>query len=122
MTEPRETAAQADAQADAPSLLTEPVAHLVALAAAVASNAERAFQTQHYRLTQLGVSKEDMIQAVNIALRVKGDPHQAIVEMAEAYLVGKDKGGCCCGEGEEGCGCEESGEGCCCGDEGCGCH
>lgn len=102
-----------------PSLITDEVTHLVALGAAIACNAERAFEAHHSRLADLGVSKEDMIKAVNVALRVKGDPHQGMIEMAEGLLVGQ-KGGCCGGGNcsEEGCGDEEGG----CGEGGCGCH
>lgn len=105
------------------TLITPEVAELIALGAAMAGNCEEAFQTHHYRLHQMGVSKEDMIKAVNLALRVKMAPHNTLVDMAQHYLVGghaPDEGGCCGG----GCGCEdESSEGSCCGgDEGCGCH
>lgn len=96
---------------------SDAVGQLIALAAAVASNAERAFEAHHQRLTQLGVSREDMIKAVNIGLRVKGDPHQSIIEMAEAALVGKSG---CCGGGNcsDEADCGDGG----CGEGGCGCH
>ncbi|MBP1628177.1 MAG: hypothetical protein H6Q00_2652 [Holophagaceae bacterium] len=100
-------------------LITEAIAELIALGAAAAANAENAFQVHHYRLTQLEVSKEDMIQAINIALSVKARPHQAIIDMAQTYLLGK-KGGCGgadCGCGPDGCE-EEAG----CGSGGCGCN
>ena len=96
-----------------PTMITDEVTHLVALGAAIASNAERAFESHHNRLVELGVSKEDMIRAVNIALRVKGDPHQGMIEMAESFLVDKSAGGCCGGSN-----CSEGG----CGEGGCGCH
>jgi hypothetical protein len=58
-----------------------------------------------------------MIQAVNMALRVKGDPHQMMLGLAEATLT--EGGGCCGGD----CSCEgegkEKGEGEC--GEDCGC-
>lgn len=97
-------------------LITDSIAELIALGAASAANAENAFQVHHYRLTELGVSKEDMIQAVNIALTVKDRSHRAIIDMAQTYLLGK-KGGCGdCGCTGDSCGDEGS-----CG-EGCGCN
>ena len=96
--------------------LSETTLNLVAMGAAIGANAERAFKAHHARLEALGVSKEEMIQAVNMALRVKGDPHQMMLALAQATLT--DGGGCCgsdcsCdGEGEakgecgEDCGCK----------------
>lgn len=105
----------------ATTLITPEVAELIALGAAMAGNCEEAFQTHHHRLHQMGVAKEDMIKAVNLALRVKMAPHNTLVDMAQHYLVGghgPDEEGCCGGA----CACE-SGEGECCGnEEGCGCH
>ena len=101
-------------------LVTEAVAELIALGAAMAANNEDAFQRHNFRLHKLGVSREERIQAVNIALQVKMAPHRTLVEMAEAYLMaGEEPGGCCGGE----CQCEAEGEeaGHCSGEESCGC-
>lgn len=105
------------------SQITEVVSELIALGAAMAANNEEAFQVHHFRLHKLGVAREDMIKAVNVALQVKMAPHRSLVEMAEHYLVGgaepQEMGGCCGGD----CGCEDgecSEEGC--GEGGCGCH
>jgi hypothetical protein len=84
--------------------LSETTLNLIALGAAVGSNAERAFRAHQSRLEALGVSKEDMIEAVNMALRVKGDPHSQIMALAQTTLVGEG-GGCCDGA----CACEEAG-------------
>ncbi|HEX4846138.1 MAG TPA: hypothetical protein VFV26_07945 [Geothrix sp.] len=84
--------------------LSETTLNLIALGAAVGSNAERAFRAHQSRLEALGVSKEDMIEAVNMALRVKGDPHSQIMALAQTTLVGEG-GGCCGGA----CACEEAG-------------
>jgi alkylhydroperoxidase/carboxymuconolactone decarboxylase family protein YurZ len=84
--------------------LSEITYNLIALGAAVAANAERAFRAHQSRLEVLGVSKEDMIQAVNVGLRVKGDPHQMMMALAESTLT--EGGGCCGGA----CACEEAGE------------
>jgi hypothetical protein len=96
--------------------LSETVLNLVALGAAVGANAERAFRAHQSRLEVLGVSKEEMIQAVNMALRVKGDPHQMMLALAESTLT--EGGGCCGGA----CACEAEGKGKGdCGDD-CGCQ
>ncbi len=86
-----------------PKGLDETTLNLVALGAAIGANAERAFKAHQARLSELGVSSEDMIQAVNMALRVKGDPHAQIMALAQSTLV--SEGGCC---GDH-CACEESG-------------
>jgi len=95
--------------------LSEAMLNLVALGAAIGANAERAFRAHQARCAELGVSKDDMIQAVNMALRVKGDPHQMMLALAESTLT--EGGGCCGGA----CACEaegkEKGD---CGDD-CGC-
>lgn len=95
--------------------LSEATLNLVALGAAIGANAERAFRAHHARLEALGISKEAMIEAVNMALRVKGDPHQLMLALAEATLT--EGGGCCGGS----CACEDEGkEKGACGDD-CGC-
>ncbi len=98
------------------SLLNDGVAELIALAAATAVGSERAFQVHHDRATGLGVSKGDLIQAVNIGLTVKALPHQTVIDLAQKLLVGGGGCGCSggCGEGE----CEEE----TCGEGGCGCN
>ncbi len=98
--------------------LTDAAIALVGLAAAAASSNPEAFEGYHSRAAELGVSKEEMIKAVNVALRIKMGPHQEIMDMAQGFLVGG--GGCCggtnCSDG--GCG---DGEGSC-GEGGCGCN
>ena len=96
--------------------LSETTLNLVALGAAIGANAERAFRAHQSHLEALGVSKEDMIEAVNMALRVKGDPHQMMLALAESTLT--EGGGCCGGAWA----CEDEGkEKGGCGDD-CGCH
>lgn len=105
---------------DAESVITPAVAELIALASCVAANSENAFQKHHYRSVQAGLSRDDMIQAVNIALRVKAAPHQEIMDMAQAFLVGPNPEGgcgCSCGAGE----CEDGGCEGGCGEDGCSC-
>jgi hypothetical protein len=107
-------------EAQAETLINETVAELVALAAAMASNNEDAFQKANFRLHKLGVSREDRIKAVNIAIQVKMVPYNNLMDMAHGYLAGAAaEGGCgSCGCGDEGC---ESEEGCGCDEGGCGC-
>ena len=85
--------------------LSETTLNLIALGAAIGANAERAFRAHQSRLEALGVSKEDMIEAVNMALRVKGDPHSIIMALAQSTLTDGAEGGCC----GESCACEEAG-------------
>ena len=85
--------------------LSEITLNLVALGTAIGANAERAFRAHQGRLEALGVAKETMIEAVNMALRVKGDPHAIMMALAEATLT-DGKGGCggtcaCEDEGKE---------------------
>lgn len=119
----RETLAdilELDMSEESTSLISESVAEIVALAAATAVGSERAFQVHHDRAIAMGVSKGDLIQAVNIGLTVKALPHQTVIDMAQKLLVG---GGCGCsgGCGEGDCSEEECGEGSC-GSGGCGCN
>jgi len=99
------------------SLVTEGVAEIIALAVATAVGSERAFQVHHDRAVGMGVSKGDLIQAVNIGLTVKALPHQTVIDLAQKLLVG---GGCGsgCGCGSEGSECSEE----TCGEGGCGCN
>jgi alkylhydroperoxidase/carboxymuconolactone decarboxylase family protein YurZ len=83
--------------------LSEITLNLVALGAAIGANAERAFRAHQARLLELGVAKETMIEAVNMALRVKGDPHAIMMALAESTLT---SGGCCSGS----CACEDEGK------------
>ncbi len=94
-------------QTDAPveTGLSEITLNLVALGAAIGANAERAFRAHQARLEALGVSKEAMIEVVNMALRVKGDPHSIMMALAESTLTeggGRCGGSCACeAEGKE---------------------
>jgi hypothetical protein len=100
------------------SLISESIGEIIALAAATAVGSERAFQVHHDRAVGMGVSKGDLIQAVNIGLTVKALPHQTVIDLAQKLLVGA--GGCGCGGS---CDCQDSD---CseeaCGEGGCGCN
>lgn len=103
---------------ETPSILTAPVLELIGLGASIAANCEPCFRYHYDQAKKLGVSNEDMLQAVNLALTVKAAPHRTLVETAQRCLV-PEGAGCGCGGGECGSGeCSEEG----CGDEGCGCH
>jgi AhpD family alkylhydroperoxidase len=72
---------------DTPSVFTDQIKELVALGAAMAANCEPCFK-HHYDLAhKLGVSKEDMLEAVNTALAVKATPHRKVVETAQKFLA-----------------------------------
>ena len=81
-----ELAAWAGVGAPAPSLFTEAVAELVAIAAAIAGNCEACFKFHYDKARRLGVSREDMRRAVTTAQNVKEVPTKAMLELAERYL------------------------------------
>jgi AhpD family alkylhydroperoxidase len=70
-----------------PSIMNESVKELVAIGAAMASNCEPCFRYHFDLARNLGVSREDMLEAVNVALAVKAAPHRRVVETAERYLA-----------------------------------
>jgi AhpD family alkylhydroperoxidase len=64
------------------SLFTPAAAELVAIGAAIAANCEPCLK-HHYRQAQLlGVSKTDIASAVQMAVKVKNAPHEAILRLA----------------------------------------
>jgi AhpD family alkylhydroperoxidase len=58
------------------------VNELVAIGAAVAANCEPCLKHHYHQARQLGVSKADMARAVEMAVRVKDSPHEAILRLA----------------------------------------
>ena len=86
-----------------PSLMTEAVTELVAIGAAIASNCEPCFRHHYDAAHKLGVSTEDMREAVNLALAVKAAPHRKVLDTADRYLAPSKPGtptsneGCACG-------------------------
>ena len=78
-------------------MFNERIAELVALGAAVAANCEPCLEYHHRKAMELGIARDDMIQAVNVALRVKDQAAQAIVQVAQRLLVPEGAGGCCGG-------------------------
>lgn len=70
-----------------PSLFTEAVQELVAIAAAIASNCESCFKFHYDKARRLGVSREDMLRAVRTAQSVKEAPARSVLGVAERYLT-----------------------------------
>jgi AhpD family alkylhydroperoxidase len=84
------------------NIFSPAVAELVAIGAAIGSNCEPCFK-YHYNLARkLGVSKEDIAQAVEMADFVKRAPAQSILELADKTLgttisqKTSDSGSSCC--------------------------
>ena len=94
-----------------PSIFTDAVKELVAIGAAIASNCEPCFKHHYNEARKLGVSKEDMRLAVDMAQAVKESPARSVLAVADKYLgtaaqpVTLD----CCGGAEE----QASGGKCC---------
>jgi AhpD family alkylhydroperoxidase len=85
-----------------PPIFNEQIAELVALGAAMAGNCEPCFEYHHRKAVELGISPEDMIQAVNVALQVKDQPAQAMVRVARKHLVPEAaQAGDCCGNNSD---------------------
>ena len=80
------------------SLFTPEVAELVAIGAAIASNCEPCFKYHYDKARKLGVSKEDMLRAVELAQMVKDSPARNILGIAYRYLgesQAPDTSSCC---------------------------
>ena len=89
------------------SLMTEAVTELVAVGAAIAANCEPCFRHHFDSAHKLGVSKEDMQEAVNVALAVQAAPRRKVMETADRYLALPEPGTAgaseTCGCGSRGC-------------------
>jgi AhpD family alkylhydroperoxidase len=68
------------------SIYTDSVKELVAIGAAMAANCEFCFKFHFDKARKLGVSREDMLAAVETAIMVKNSPAKSIAELAEKYL------------------------------------
>ncbi len=68
------------------SLLSPEVAELVAIGAAIASNCEACFKYHFSQARKLGVSREDMASAVELAHKVKSAPAQNMLALADRIL------------------------------------
>ena len=104
-----ELASWAGLEAPNPSILTDAVAELVAIGAAIASNCEPCFKFHYDKARKLGVSREDMWAAVTLAQNIKEAPAKAMLDLAGRYLrqdaspaaaapaeAAAPTGGCCC--------------------------
>ncbi|MBL0311242.1 MAG: arsenite efflux transporter metallochaperone ArsD [Holophagaceae bacterium] len=80
-------AAWAGVKAPAPSIYTEAVQELVSIGAAIASNCEPCFKFHYDKARKLGVSREDMVRAVETAQSVKEAPARTILGLAARYLI-----------------------------------
>ena len=81
------------------SIFSEKVKELVALGAAIGSNCEPCFKYHFAAARKLGVSKEDIRLAVDMAEAVKESPARSISALAEKFLNDPNSeiatGGCC---------------------------
>lgn len=86
--------------------LNENTKELIAIGAAIASNCEPCFRYHYDLARKAGVSREDMLEAVNTALGVKATPHKKVVETAQKFLASEEiqeittSNPCACGPGE----------------------
>lgn len=83
-----------------PSMYSDAVAELVAIGAAIAANCEPCFKYHFQQAKKLGVSREDMMRAVQTAQSVKEIPAKAILQLAQRFLEGHPAAlpvvqGCC---------------------------
>ncbi len=94
------------ATAERSSIFDERIAELVAIGAAIAANCEPCLKYHHRKASELGVADEDMVQAVNVALRVKEQPATMMVQLAQRLLApeaAQPGGECDGGSGTSGC-------------------
>jgi AhpD family alkylhydroperoxidase len=88
-------------EAPAQGLYTQAVAELVAIGAAIAANCEPCFKYHFQQATKLGVSRQDMMRAVQTAQSVKETSAHAMLQLAHRYLEGDPAGlpavKSCCG-------------------------
>jgi AhpD family alkylhydroperoxidase len=68
------------------TLMTAKVRELVAIGAAIACNCETCFKFHFDKARKLGVSDEDMLNAVDTGIMVKNAPAQSIINLAYKYL------------------------------------
>lgn len=70
------------------SIYTDAVAELVAIGAAIAANCEPCFKYHFQQARKLGVSRQDMLRAVQTAQSVKDTPAKTMLDLAHRYLDG----------------------------------
>jgi AhpD family alkylhydroperoxidase len=83
------------------SIYTDAVAELVAIGASIAANCEPCFKYHFQQAKKLGVSRDDMMRAVQTAQSVKETPAKAMLQLAHRFLEGDTAGlpvvQSCCG-------------------------
>ncbi len=75
------------------TLMSDAVRELVAVGAAIACNCEPCFKFHYDKARKLGVTKQDMLQAVQVARMVKDSPAKSIRDLAAKYLDEKPAAG-----------------------------
>lgn len=68
------------------SIISPSVAELVAIGAAIGANCEPCFKYHYSQAHKLGVSREDIAQAVALADKVKRAPAQNMLTLADKIL------------------------------------
>ncbi|NUN50809.1 MAG: carboxymuconolactone decarboxylase family protein [Candidatus Brocadiae bacterium] len=98
--------------AQSPTAINATVAELMALAAAVATGYEQAVAFHVQAARKLGLSDEDLIQAVGVGLKLRQATTEGVVSTARELLAPGEKaeGGCGCGHDHGGCGSESESE------------
>ena len=92
-----ELAAWAGIDASTASIFTDAVAELVAIGASIASNCEPCFKFHYNKARKLGVSRDDMRLAVDMAQAVKDSPARSVLALADKYLNSPDpQASACC--------------------------
>jgi AhpD family alkylhydroperoxidase len=84
----------------ATGVLEPRVRELVAIGAAIAANCEPCLRHHFTAARELGVTREEMAEAVGVAQAVKDSPAQAILELADRYLKEQPaaaEAACACG-------------------------
>jgi AhpD family alkylhydroperoxidase len=81
------------------AVITPAVQELIALAVAVSTHSDQAFRFHYDQARKLGVSKEDMIQAVDIALTVQDGAGRTMLLQARKYLGIQETSACAPGSG-----------------------
>ncbi|MBI3131790.1 MAG: arsenite efflux transporter metallochaperone ArsD [Acidobacteria bacterium] len=81
------------------ALITPAVQELLALAVAMSTNSDQAFRFHYDQARKLGVPKEDMIKAVDIALTVQDGSSRTMLLQARKYLGIQEASACAPGSG-----------------------
>jgi AhpD family alkylhydroperoxidase len=77
-------------------IMTDKVEELIALGAALASNCESSLEIHYKRSKELGISENEIAQALQIAQNIKQIPSGRMIELANTLLgVPKQSESCC---------------------------